>query len=154
MKESQHLLTVGELAKRAGVATSALRFYEERGLIHAERNLSGHRHYARGVARRVAFIVFAQRVGLTLEEIRVELDKLPADSTPTSDEWDRLTQTWCTRIDERIAELQRLKHGLSDCIACGCLSLEHCNILNRDDHLASRGPGPRFWVGDARPESE
>src|SRR3954467_14897279 len=106
--------TIGELAARTGVATSALRFYEERGLIHAARNLSGHRRYARAVARRVAFIVFAQRVGLTLEEIRVELDKLPADSTPTSDEWDRLTQTWCTRIDEHIAELQRLKHGLSD----------------------------------------
>jgi MerR family redox-sensitive transcriptional activator SoxR len=151
MKETQNLLTVGELAKRAGVATSALRFYEERGLIHAERNGSGHRRYPRAVARRVAFIVFAQRVGLTLDEIRVELDKLPVDSVPTSEEWDRLTQTWRVRIDARIAELERLKHGITDCIGCGCLSLEHCNILNRDDHMASRGSGPRFWVGDARP---
>ena len=152
MKETQNLLTVGELAKRAGVATSALRFYEERGLIHAERNASGHRRYPRAVARRVAFIVFAQRVGLTLEEIRVELDKLPVDSGPTSEEGDRLTQNWRTRINERIAELERLKLGLSDCIACGCLSLEHCNILNRDDNFANRGPGPRFWVGDPRPD--
>ena len=151
MKETQDLLTVGELAKRAGVATSALRFYEERGLIHAERNSSGHRRYPRAVVRRVAFIVFAQRVGLTLEEIRVELDKLPVDSVPTSAEWDRLTATWRNRIDARIAELARLQEGLSDCIGCGCLSLEHCNVLNQDDQLAGRGPGPRFWLGDPRP---
>jgi MerR family transcriptional regulator, redox-sensitive transcriptional activator SoxR len=146
MATTQNLLTVGELAKRAGVATSALRFYEERGLIHAARNASGHRRYARAAVRRVAFIVFAQRVGLTLEEIRVELDKLPIDSVPTSAEWDRLTHTWRARIDERIAELERLKVGLIDCIGCGCLSLEHCNMLNRDDSVASRGPGPRFWI--------
>lgn len=151
MKEAQNLLTVGELAKRAGVATSALRFYEERGLIQSERNGSGHRRYPRAVVRRVAFIVFAQRVGLTLEEIRVELAQLPVDSVPTSDEWARLTATWSSRIDARIAELERLQEGLSDCIGCGCLSLEHCNVLNRDDHLASRGPGPRFWLGDPRP---
>jgi MerR family redox-sensitive transcriptional activator SoxR len=151
MKDARNLLTVGELAARAGVATSALRFYEERGLINAERSASGHRRYPRAVARRVAFIVFAQRVGLTLEEIRLELDKLPIDTVPTSEEWDRLTQSWRLRINERIAELERLKDGLTHCIGCGCLSLERCNILNRDDHLASRGPGPRFWLGDARP---
>ena len=151
MRETQDLLTVGELAKRAGVATSALRFYEERGLIRSERNASGHRRYPRAVARRVAFIVFAQRVGLSLDEILVELDKLPVDSVPTSEEWDRLTYTWRVRIDERIAELECLQEGLSDCIGCGCLSLEHCNILNRDDQMANRGPGPRFWLGDARP---
>jgi MerR family redox-sensitive transcriptional activator SoxR len=151
MKDARNLLTVGESAARAGVATSALRFYEERGLINAERSASGHRRYPRAVARRVAFIVFAQRVGLTLEEIRLELDKLPIDTVPTSEEWDRLTQSWRLRINERIAELERLKDGLTHCIGCGCLSLERCNILNRDDHLASRGPGPRFWLGDARP---
>jgi MerR family redox-sensitive transcriptional activator SoxR len=151
MKERQPLFTVGELAKRAGVATSALRFYEERGLIHSERNVSGHRRYPRATARRVAFIVFAQRVGLTLEEIRVELDKLPVGTVPTSSEWARLTQAWQERIDERIAELERLKDGLTDCIGCGCLSLEQCGILNRDDQVASRGAGPRFWVEEARP---
>lgn len=146
-------LTVGELAERTGVATSALRFYEERGLIHSERNSSGHRRYARPVARRVAFVVFAQRVGLTLEEIRAELNKLPTDRVPGREDWGRLTRTWCERIDERIAELKRLKGGLTDCIGCGCLSLERCTILNPYDRVASHGPGPRYWVGDRRPEA-
>ncbi len=147
------LLTIGELATRTGVATSALRFYEERGLIRSERTGAGHRRYPRAVARRVAFVVFAQRVGLTLEEIRGELAKLPADRVPTSDDWSRLSSTWRTRIDARIAELERLKHGLTGCIGCGCLSLDRCAILNPGDRLADNGPGPRLWLGDARPES-
>lgn len=146
------MLTVGELAKRTGVATSALRFYEERGLIHARRTGSGHRRYPRPTARRVAFVVFAQRVGLTLEEIRTELDKLPTDRVPGREDWDRLTRTWSERIDERIAELERLKGSLTDCIGCGCLSLERCTILNPYDRVASHGSGPRYWVGDRRPE--
>ena len=144
-------LTIGELAQRTGVAASALRFYEERGLIHSERNASGHRRYPRAVARRVAFIVYAQRVGLSLEEIRTELDQLPRDRVPTGDDWDRLTRTWSVRIEERIAELERLKQGLTDCIGCGCLSLERCLILNPYDRAARGGPGPRYWLGDARP---
>src|SRR4051794_22878139 len=116
--------TIGELAERTGVATSALRFYEERGLIHAARNSSGPRRYPRAVARRVAFIVFAQRVGLTLDEIRAALDTLPTERIPTGADWDRLTQAWTARIDARIAELERLRDGLTDCIGCGCLSLE------------------------------
>ncbi len=145
-------LSVGDLAKRTGVATSALRFYEERGLISSERNASGHRRYARPTARRVAFVVFAQRVGLTLEEIWAELDKLPTDRVPGSEDWERLTKTWSERIDERIGELERLKGGLTDCIGCGCLSLERCTILNPYDEVASHGPGPRYWVGDRRTE--
>jgi MerR family redox-sensitive transcriptional activator SoxR len=145
-------LTVGELARRTGVATSALRFYEDRGLIRSERNASGHRRYARPTARRVAFVVFAQRVGLTLEEIRAELDKLPTDRVPVSEDWERLTGTWGERIDERIAELERLKGGLTDCIGCGCLSLDRCALLNPHDRVASHGSGPRYWVGDRRPE--
>ncbi len=144
-------LSVGELAKRTGVATSALRFYEERGLLRSERNDSGHRRYPRPVARRVAFIVFAQRVGLTLEEIRAELDKLPADRVPDREDWGRLSRTWSARIDERIEELKRLKVGLTGCIGCGCLSLESCAILNPADRVASHGPGPRYWIGDERP---
>jgi len=144
-------LTVGELAQRTGVATSALRFYEERGLIHAERNAVGHRRYLRAAARRVAFIVFAQRVGLTLEEIRAELDRLPTDRVPTKEDWNRLTRTWSARIDERIQELERLKRGLTDCIGCGCLSLDRCAILNPNDRVASHGAGPRYWAGDPRP---
>lgn len=144
-------LTVGELAKRTGVATSALRFYEERGLLHSQRNDAGHRRYPRFVARRVAFIVFAQRVGLTLEEIRTELAKLPADRVPGREDWGRLSRTWSIRIDERIEELKRLKVGLTGCIGCGCLSLESCAILNPYDRVASQGPGPRYWQGDPRP---
>lgn len=144
-------LTIGALAGRTGVATSALRFYEERGLIYSERNASGHRRYARATARRVAFIVFAQRIGLTLEEIRAELDKLPTDRIPARADWDRLTATWGARIDERIAELVRLKCGLTDCIGCGCLSLARCPILNPDDRVASHGSGPRYWLGNSHP---
>ena len=141
-------LTIGELAGRTGVATTALRFYEERGLIRSERTAAGHRRYPRAMARRVAFIVFAQRVGLTLGEIRVELDKLPTDRTPTSADWDRLTRTWMGRIDAQIDELERLKRGLTGCIGCGCLSLEHCAMLNPDDRAARDGSGPRYWLGD------
>lgn len=145
-------LTVGELADRTGISTSALRFYEERGLLHPERSDSGHRRYPRYLARRVAFIIFAQRVGLTLEEIRIELDKLPTERMPGSRDWGQLTRTWSARIDERIEELKRLKGGLTDCIGCGCLSLERCTVLNPYDEVASHGPGPRYWVGDRRPE--
>ncbi len=145
-------LTVGQLADRTGVATSALRFYEDRGLIHSERTESGHRRYARGITRRVAFIVFAQRAGLSLEEIRIELDKLPEGRPPRGQEWARLSAMWTTRIAERIAELQRLQRGLTDCIGCGCLSLARCQILNPGDRAAALGPGPRFWLGDAPPE--
>jgi MerR family transcriptional regulator, redox-sensitive transcriptional activator SoxR len=117
-------LTIGQLAKRSGVATSALRFYEDRGLICAERNVSGHRRYPRAVLRRVAFIVFAQKVGLTLEEVGAELAKLPKDQVPQSSDWARLSRGWTSRIDERIAELERLRASLTECIGCGCLSLD------------------------------
>jgi MerR family redox-sensitive transcriptional activator SoxR len=150
----ENLLTIGELAKRTGVATSALRFYEESGLIRSQRTASGHRRYPRSMARRVAFIVFAQRVGLSLEEIRGELAKLPTGCTPTREDWDRLSRTWQSRIDDRIAELERLKRGLTECIGCGCLSLDRCAILNPDDQAAKRGPGPRYWLGDPRPSTE
>ena len=145
------LLTVGELARRTGVATSALRFYEERGLIRAERTEAGHRRYARHSARRVAFIVFAQRVGLSLDEIREELDRLPADRVPRGADWARLSATWSARIAERIAELERLRDGLTSCIGCGCLSLERCRLANPHDRAAAQGPGPRYWLGDAPP---
>lgn len=145
-------LTIGELAERTGVAPSALRFYEERGLIRSERTPAGHRRYARAVTRRVAFVVFAQRAGLTLTEIGAELAKLPEDRIPTGDDWEALSRTWRERIDARIAELERLRHGLGDCIGCGCLSLERCRILNPGDRAGGAGPGPRYWMGDARPE--
>jgi MerR family redox-sensitive transcriptional activator SoxR len=142
------LLTIGEVSRRSGVASSALRFYEQRGLIDSERAGSGHRRYPRSVLRRIAFIVFAQRVGLTLEEIGAELSKLPADRAPTRDDWSRLSSKWSSRIDQRIAELERLKAGLTECIGCGCLSLDRCQLANPGDRAASRGPGPRYWIGD------
>jgi MerR family transcriptional regulator, redox-sensitive transcriptional activator SoxR len=140
-------LTIGELAARSGVATSALRYYEDRGLIRSERTGAAHRRYRRPVIRRVAFIVFAQRVGLTLDEIREELDRLPDDRVPRRSDWAKLSSTWNRRIDARIAELQALKAGLADCIGCGCLSLDRCKLANPDDELGRLGPGPAKWGG-------
>ena len=145
------LLTIGEVARRSGVAASALRFYEERGLIASERAGSGHRRYRRPVLRRIASIVFAQRIGLSLEEVAAELGKLPGHRAPNRRDWSRLSSTWTARIDERIAELERLKAGLTECIGCGCLSLDRCRLANPGDRAAARGPGPRYWIGDARP---
>jgi MerR family transcriptional regulator, redox-sensitive transcriptional activator SoxR len=145
------VLTIGEVSRRSGVAGSALRFYEDRGLIRSERAGSGHRRYPRSVLRRVAFIVFAQRVGLTLDEIGAELAKLPPDRAPTRRDWSRLSSRWTSRIDDRIAELERLRAGLTECIGCGCLSLDRCRLANPDDRAARLGPGPRYWIGDRRP---
>jgi MerR family redox-sensitive transcriptional activator SoxR len=147
------LLTIGETARRSGVAASALRFYEERGLISSERAGSGHRRYPRPVLRRIAFIVFAQKVGLSLEEIGIELAKLPPQQAPKRRDWSRLSATWTARIDDRIAELERLKAGLTECIGCGCLSLDRCKLANPGDRAARFGAGPRYWIGD-RPPAE
>ena len=102
---------------------------------------------------RIAFIVFAQRIGLTLEEIGAELARLPPDRAPGRRDWSRLSSRWRARIDERIAELERLRDGLTECIGCGCLSLDRCKLANPGDRVAGQGPGPRYWVGDPRPRS-
>jgi MerR family redox-sensitive transcriptional activator SoxR len=141
------MLTISEVARRSGVASSALRFYEERGLITSERAGSGHRRYPRAALRRIAFIVFAQRVGLSLEEIGEELAKLPADRVPSRGDWARLSGAWSKRIDQRIAELQRLKAGMTECIGCGCLSIDRCTLANPADRAGRKGPGPRYWLG-------
>jgi len=145
------LLVISEVAKRSGVAASALRFYEERGLIKSEREGAAQRRYPRSVLRRIAFIVFAQRIGLTLNEISAELAKLPPDRAPTGKDWSRLSKTWTARIDERIAELERLRAGLTQCIGCGCLSLDRCALSNPGDRAARLGPGARYWIGDRPP---
>lgn len=142
------LLTIGEVARRSGVASSALRFYEQRGLISSERAGSGHRRYPRPVLRRIAFIVFAQHVGLTLDQIGTELAKLPPQRVPTRRDWARLSSNWRGQIDRRIEELERLKLGLTECIGCGCLSLDRCQLSNPGDRAAHLGPGPRYWIGD------
>ncbi len=145
------LLTIGEVARRSGVASSALRFYEGRGLITAQRAGSGHRRFPRHVLRRIAFIIYAQRVGLSLGEIGLEFAKLPQDRAPTGDDWSRLLGQWTSRIEERIAELERLKGSLTGCIGCGCLSLDQCHLANPEDRAEGLGKGPRYWVGDTRP---
>ena len=145
------LLTIGDVARRSGVAASALRFYEERGLIRSEREGNAQRRFPREVLRRIAFIVFAQRIGLSLDEISEELAKLPPHRAPTGKDWQRLSGTWTARIDERVAELERLRAGLTQCIGCGCLSLERCQLSNPGDRAARFGPGPRYWIGDRPP---
>ena len=146
----EQVLTIGEVAERSGVATSALRFYEERGLIRSERNAARHRRYSRAVLRRVAFIVFAQKIGLTLEEIGRELANLPQNRIPESTDWAKLSAGWSRRIDEQIAVLEHLRAGLTNCIGCGCLSLDRCKLANPGDRAARRGPGPRYWIDTPR----
>jgi len=148
LREASNLLTISEVSRRSGVASSALRFYEERGLIASERAGSGHRRFRRPVLRRIAFIVFAQRMGMTLDEIGAELAKLPPERAPSRRDWSRLSSTWTARIDDRIAELERLRAGLTECIGCGCLSLDRCKLANPDDRAARLGPGPRYWIAD------
>ena len=145
-------LTIGEVATRSGVATSALRFYEDHGLIAAERNESGHRRYHADVLRRVSFIRTAQRVGLSLREVADALASLPDGRTPTARDWDRLATSWRPRLDEQIAVLTRLRDQLDGCIGCGCLSLDTCAMYNPADIAAARGTGPRYLLGD-RPVS-
>ena len=142
------MLTINQVARRSGVAASALRYYEQRGLLASERAGSGHRRYPRAALRRVAFIVFAQCLGLSLDEIGSELAKLPVDRVPARADWKTLSGRWSRRIDERIAELQRLKEGLTECIGCGCLSIDHCRLANPGDRAGGKGAGPRYWLGD------
>ncbi|MDP8930902.1 MAG: redox-sensitive transcriptional activator SoxR [Actinomycetota bacterium] len=141
-------LTIGAVAERTGVASTALRFYEDQGLITAGRNDAGHRRYPRAVIRRVSFIQVAQRLGLSLEEIRDTLATLPDGRTPNDKDWARLSESWRPRLDERIAMLERLRDRLDGCIGCGCLSLSHCKLLNPGDEAAERGPGPRYVIDD------
>jgi len=143
-------LTIGDVAARSGVAASALRFYEDQGLIASERNDSGHRRYPRSVLRRVAFIVFAQKVGLSLEEIGAALAGLPRNRAPERADWAKLSGSWTARIDARIADLERMKAGLTGCIGCGCLSLDRCRFANPGDRAARRGAGPRYWIEPSR----
>jgi MerR family redox-sensitive transcriptional activator SoxR len=140
-------LTIGEVAERAGVATSALRFYEREGLIHASRTDGGQRRYERDVLRRIAFIRAAQRVGLSLDEIHAALDSLPDGRTPNAADWERLSRSWRPLLDARIGELQRLRDSLDSCIGCGCLSLRACRLSNPHDVAASIGPGAQWLIG-------
>ena len=141
-------LPIGLLAKRSGVAASALRFYETQGLIKSTRSPAGRRMFTRDVLRRVAFIRVAQSIGLTLEDVRAALNGLPNQRTPTRSDWVRLSAAWRPVLDHRIECMMRLRDKLSSCIGCGCLSLKTCALYNPDDTARLRGTGPRYLLGD------
>ncbi len=134
-------LTIGQLAERSGVATSALRFYESRGLIFSERTTGNQRRYLKSTLRRVAFIRAAQQVGLSLDEITAALATLPRGRTPTKADWHRLSRDWRPRLEEQIRRIELLRERLDGCIGCGCLSLKSCALMNPGDQLAAAGPG-------------
>lgn len=144
----EDFLSIGEIARRSGVATSALRFYESRGLIGSERTAGNQRRYRRDMLRRIAFVRIAQQLGVELEEIQRSLDSLPGHRTPTKGDWKRLSRSWRARLDDRIALLRRMRDNLASCIGCGCLSLRTCPVYNPDDAASARGPGPRYLLGD------
>jgi MerR family redox-sensitive transcriptional activator SoxR len=137
-------LTIGQLAERAGVATSAIRFYEERGLVRSQRTTGNQRRYQQAELRRIGFIRTAQRVGLSLEEIADALSTLPEGRTPTKADWTRLSRTWRPRLDEQIRRIELLRDQLDGCIGCGCLSLRTCSLRNPGDVAAAAGPGPVY----------
>ena len=134
-------LTIGQVAERTGAATSALRYWEDLGLIASVRTTGNQRRYERATIRRVSFIRAAQRVGLSLEEIGAALSTLPDARTPTASDWARLSRAWRGRLDEQIRRIEKLRDQLDSCIGCGCLSLRTCALNNPDDVVASRGPG-------------
>jgi MerR family redox-sensitive transcriptional activator SoxR len=146
-------LTIGEVAKRAGIAPSALRFYEAESLIRAVRTSGGQRRFSRETLRRIAFVRVAQRVGLGLDEIRSALATLPGSRTPTKADWERLSRSWKPRLDAQIRMLEGLRDRLSSCIGCGCLSFDVCALYNPADAAASLGAGPRYLLGDRPPTS-
>ena len=141
-------LSIGEVADRAGIAPSALRFYEKEGLIHSDRSEGGQRRYHRDVLRLIAFIRAAQRVGLTLDDIRDALHTLPETKVPTAADWTRLSKSWRPLLDRRIEEMQRLRDRLDSCIGCGCLSLKTCALSNPQDIAATEGAGARWLIVD------
>lgn len=138
-------LGIGEVARRSGMAVSALHFYERRGLIRSIRSAGNQRRYARDVLRRLAVIRVAQRVGVSLEAIRLAFSGLPDERTPTRAEWARMSAAWRGELEARIRDLQHLRDQLTDCIGCGCLSLRRCRLNNPDDALGAGGDGPRRW---------
>ena len=142
-------LTIGETARRCGISSSALRFYEARGLIRSVRTNGNQRRYSRATLRRVAIIQTAQALGLTLREISDALSNLPAERSPTKQDWSRLSKKWYGQLDQRIRELTDLRDKLTSCIGCGCLSLRRCALYNANDRIARRGPGPRYLRGDS-----
>ena len=148
MTNSNKYITIGEAARRSGVATSALRFYESRGLIKSIRVSGNHRRFHRSELRKISVIRVAQTLGLTLNEISQALASLPDHRTPTKKDWERLSRKWRQDLDQRILSLQALREQLTGCIGCGCLSLQRCALYNPNDVASDKGPGPRYLLGD------
>lgn len=146
--EPTDLLPIGKLAARTGLSVSAIRFYEEKGLISAHRNAGGQRRFARADLRRLSFILIAQRLGFSLSEIRAALDSLPDGRAPTRKDWARLSRNFRAALDQRIGELERLRENLDKCIGCGCLSLPNCALYNPGDEISVKGAGPRLVIKD------
>ena len=152
--KGHEFLSIGETARRSGVATSALRFYETRGLINSRRGSGNQRLYDRATLRRIAIIRVAQTLGLSLAEIASAFESLPAGGNPTRRDWERLSTRWGKQLEQRIADLQNLRDRLGGCIGCGCLSLTHCALYNAGDSAASLGTGPRYLLGDTPPDTD
>ena len=146
------LLTVGEVARRAGVSVATVRFYEERGLVRSTRTAGNQRRFERHVLRRIAVVRAGQRFGLTLAEIGAALAALPDGHPPTKRDWSRMSRRWHDVLTARIEAMERVRDGLAGCIGCGCLSLRACPVYNAGDELAAEGPGARRWPADARGE--
>lgn len=137
------LLTIGDLARRAGVATSAVRFYEDQGLISSVRTSGNQRRYPRHVLRRLSLVLFAKRLGIPLAEVAEVFASLPEDHMPGKRDWDRISRHWHDHLEARRREIEQLQRELTDCIGCGCLSLRRCYVLNPSDSLAENGAGPQ-----------
>ncbi|MDH3378472.1 MAG: redox-sensitive transcriptional activator SoxR [Gammaproteobacteria bacterium] len=149
MTKPNEYLTIGETARRSGVATSTLRFYESRGLINSQRGSGNQRRYHRSMLRRISLVRVAQSLGLSLKEVGHAFETLPDKRTPTKKDWEKLSTKWRDRLDERIAKLQKLRENLTGCVGCGCLSLKRCALYNAGDRAAAFGSGPRYLLGDA-----
>jgi MerR family redox-sensitive transcriptional activator SoxR len=148
------LLTIGELARRTGLSVSAIRFYEQRGLVSAIRTGGNQRRFMRSDIRRLSFALIAHRLGLTLAEVETELATLPDGRAPTQQDWEGISKRLRSRLDAKIEMLERTRDLLEGCIGCGCLSLERCGLYNPGDRAARAGPGPRFLLGNRASEFE
>lgn len=148
MARIETTLSIGEVAKRTGTAVSAIRYYDDEGLIRSERNNAGQRRFLRSEIRRVSFILIAQELGFSLNQIRTQLDQLPDKRTPTKRDWGKMSKHFRGVLDQRITQLEELRDKLDGCIGCGCLSLDACRLYNKDDRAAQKGDGPRYLMGD------
>ena len=142
-------LSIGQVATRTGMSVSAIRFYEEAGLVSPDRNLGGQRRFLRSDIRRLSFILIAQQLGFSLDEIRTRLESLPQGRTPTQTDWKKISREFRLVLDDRIALMTRMRDRLDGCIGCGCLSLKNCALYNPDDRINKNGAGPRYIVGDS-----